>query len=165
MSYTKFDAPYRWVFAWEDYRKNPMRYIPQTVELCVKNISYFFKWLKWCLQRGFRGWADCDWWSMDYYLIDIIIPMLKTLRDNQMGHPCDLTEEQWVEKLNEMIEGFEAGKRVLDDEYYEIVSPDFPEKDATRKEVLEWGRMNMADQKIFKQKMKIFIKYFFNLWD
>jgi len=131
------------------------------------NIPYNLKRLKWFYQRGKRGWADCDWWGMDYYLVGIIIPMLRRLRASQMGHPVGLTEEEWGARLGEMIEGFEAAQRVLEDEYYKEVSGDSIEaiKNATPGEIRKWGELNLADQKLFYKKGKLFIKWFFDLWD
>ena len=123
--------------------------------------------VKWFIQRGSRGWADCDWWNMDSYLVSIIIPMLKRFRADIHGYPCGLTEKKWDSLLGEMIEGFEAAKRVIDDEYYKEVSGDSVEaiKNASKDEIKQWGAMNMADQKLFAKKGRIFIKHFFGLWD
>jgi hypothetical protein len=50
---------------------------------------------------------DYDVWSMDSTLAHIIVPMLKKLKETQHGHPSNLTEEEWDEKLDEMIWAFE----------------------------------------------------------
>jgi len=143
------------------------RYIRRKI-IGVFDIPYHLKRIKWFIQRGKRGWADCDWWSMNYHLVGIIVPMLKTLKEKSMTYPgCKgaSTPEEWNTVLDTMIEGFEAAKRVIDDDYCSIVSPGFPEKKATRKEVMQWVKMNKEDQKIFKKKSKLFIKWFFDLWD
>jgi len=134
------------------------------------NIPYNLKRLKWFYQRGKRGWADCDWWSMDYYLAGIIIPMLKELKANTISYPGvrdASTPEKWDALLDEMIEGFEAAQRVLEDEYYKEVSGDSIEaiRNATPGEIRKWGELNLADQKLFYKNGKLFIKWFFDLWD
>ena len=123
--------------------------------------------IKWFIQRGLRGWADCDWWNMDSYLVGIIIPMLKRFRGDTHGYPCGLTEKKWDSLLGEMIEGFEAAERVINDEYYKEVSGDSVEaiKNASDEEIKQWSAMNIADQKLFSRKGKLFIKHFFGLWD
>ena len=114
-----------------------------------RDIPYNIRKVKWFWQRGKRGYADCDVWSMGDYLADIIPSMLRQLKEINCGYPGNLTEEKWDKLLDEMIIGFSAAKRVYDDEY-------------------DLGTMItdcIADQKLFREKMKIFTKYFFNLWD
>lgn len=43
---------------------------------------------KWFIQRGRRGWADCDNWSMFSYLSEIMADMLKDLREKGHGYHC-----------------------------------------------------------------------------
>lgn len=150
------------------------------------NPRHLFRWTKWFFQRGSRGWADCDWWGMNCYLCEVVLPMLKKMKDEKHGVPCSYgedfseAEKRWDTCINDMIEAFEAAKRVLDDEYYEQVSGDRFDKvnelDSTesidsflgsipRKEVKKWAAMSKADQKIFEKKAKVFIKHFFSLWD
>lgn len=135
-----------------------------------ENITHTARWLKWCWQRAFRGWADCDWWNMDYYLVEIILPMLKELKKNQHGYPGHgqaSTPEKGDAILDRMIEGFEAANRVTEDDYYKQISGDSIEAmgNAPREEILEWGEASKRDQKIFSDKMKLFNKWFFALWD
>lgn len=162
------DSPFccRWFYDWSDYINAPIK-ILSTMHNWYENLCSACCWLRGCWQRAFRGYADCDWWDMDYYLVKIILPMLKELRKNSHAYPGDLTEEKWTVLLDEMILGFEAAKRVCDDEYYKEVSGNSLEaiNNATSKEIREWGRLSIKDQKIFKQKMKIFVDRFFNLWD
>jgi len=129
------------------------------------NIKATFYWIKHCWQRAFRGWADCDWWGMDNYLIEVILPMLKQLKENQHGHPIGLTSEKWDAILDRMIEGFEAGKRVIDDEYYIKTNADIITRQPTGEEINGWIETEKVDQRIFVGGMKLFSKWFFALWD
>ena len=116
-------------------------------------------------QRGYRGWSKDDWWNMDYYLISIIIPMLKELKEKSHGYPGHgeaSTPEKWEAFLGKMIEGFEAAKRVWEDEYY--LHTGFPDNRFDG-DVKQWQVESEIDQKIFKKKAKIFIDRFFSLWD
>jgi len=116
------------------------------------NFRYHFRRVKWFYQRGRRGWADCDWWGVDDYLVGIILPMLKQLKEYEHGYPGygkASTPEKWDKLLDEMIEGFEAAKRITDDNYnLTTYLVDFE-----------------ADRKLFEKKARIFIKWFFHLWD
>ena len=133
-----------------------------------RNIRYTFMWLKWCCQRAFRGWADCDLWDMDWYLITIILPMLKELRKNSHGYPGygeASTSEKWDAILDKMIEGFEAGCRITEDAYYMKTNSDILTRQPTSEEVKGWIDMSKTDQVIFNNRMKLFSKWFFHLWD
>ena len=96
--------------------------------------------------------------------------MLKHLKDNTHGYPGygeASTPEKWDARLQEMIDGFEAAKRVIEDDYYKEVSGDSIEaiSNASHEEIMEWVRRSKADQKLFRRKMKLFTEWFFHLWD
>jgi hypothetical protein len=88
---------------------------------------------------------------MDQYLISIILPMLRKLRDDGHSHPGNMTEKQWTEILNKIIKGFEAAEEILDD----VLVTDV---DKYRKEIDK-------NEKIFQEGMKLFSQHFFVLWD
>jgi len=146
------------------------------------DIPQHIRRLKWFYQRGKRGWADCDWWGMDYYLVDIILPMLKELKEKTHGYPGTdeaSTPEGWDNVLIQIIEGFEAAKRVLNDEYLDEIQPDwfkgydkklsmeenFSKSIITEESHKEWARRIKADQELFESRMPLFTKWFFALWD
>lgn len=145
--------------------------------LSIIDFPYHTKRVKWFIQRGKRGYADCDWWNMNYYLVGIIIPMLNDLKKNKHGYPCNghfrkpnevcNCDEKWSEHIDEMIEAFEAARRVQEDDYYMEVSGDSVDaiRNASRKEVRQWAAMSRTDQKLFDKKIKVFTKWFFRLWD
>jgi hypothetical protein len=138
-----------------------------------------YRWVKSFIHRGLYGYAISDTWSTDYYLINVILPMLKILRETNHGYPGDLANgDEWDKLLDEMIIGFEAGKRVCDDNYMDIVQPNWDkevsmhtkgnqliitgfEKDSSKKCM----ELELKDQEVFKEKMKIFSERFFNLWN
>ena len=104
------------------------------------------------IQRGRRGYADCDWYDMHSYLCSIILPMLRTMREKHMTYPGygkASTPEKWEALLDEMIEGWEAAAR--------MIALDYP--DGTINESFK------ADNKIFKTKSKVFSEWFLHLWD
>lgn len=53
-----------------------------------------------------------DIFSLDYTLSLIILPALKKYRKNLVGHPGELTQEEWEAIIDKMIHAF---KRVIDD--------------------------------------------------
>ncbi len=102
-----------------------------------KNIIYFF-------QRGFRGWADCDTWSLDTYLDKVIRDSVEYLRVNKHGYPMDLTEEKWDDILHRIS--------FLADRHLGMIEMDF---EYTKKEYDETT----------KELFELLSKYWVNLWD
>lgn len=95
-------------------------------------------WVKSFFQRGWRGWADCDVWSLNCYTNRWLPDALRRLRATKHGLPMDMFDDprylddysslsseearailqraeiRWEGILDNMIEGFEAA-RVLDE--------------------------------------------------
>ena len=102
--------------------------------------------LIWSYQRVTRGWADCDTWSLDDHLNTWLPDALERLKSTGHGYPNELTEEKWNKILDKMAEGFRANARLVG----------FDDKQS-------WDRK--ADQKLWKDGMKLFVKYYNGLWD
>ena len=106
-----------------------------------------------------------DTWSMDHTLAMIIHPMLVQLKATTHGYPSELTEERWNEILDEMIWAFEQKcKDDWEDEYYG--------KWITDKDKILSGHFDSIDhdglkehQERITQGLKLFGKYYENLWD
>lgn len=105
-----------------------------------------YRHAKWFIQRGRRGWADCDTWSLDYYLNSWMPAALRHLKAHKHGTPMSVfptgpeytkdcgnpTEEaeaiaiaRWDEIMDKMIAGFEASERI-NDSLYEKELGDYP---------------------------------------
>lgn len=54
-----------------------------------------------------KGWCDADTWSLDVSLSRYILPQLKRLRETNSGHPCTMTDKQWLAIQDKMIRSFE----------------------------------------------------------
>ena len=115
----------------------------------IDNIKWFFRWLKWSYQRAFNGYSQCDTWGIDYYLVRILIPMITRLRNRDIGYPESCSSpEVWNSILDQIIEGFKAAERLLNLEYES-----------------DFHYHMRKDEVIFKNGMRLFTEYFFNLWD
>jgi hypothetical protein len=115
--------------------------------------------IKWFFQRGWRGYADCDVWSIDYYIDEWMPSALRQLGKG-CGTPAILCGEdsdnislnkshkKWVTILEQIAVGFEANMRLQNCEY---------------------NLENMGEKKELYRKcdkgLKLFIKYFNNLWN
>lgn len=84
-----------------------------------------------------RGFDDSECWNLYITISKFILPRLKRLKEIQHGHPVDLSENEWNKILDKMINSF---KEILKDE------------------------INQDYHKI-KKGLKLFSKYFLNLWD
>lgn len=111
-------------------------------------ISYYYREIKYFIQRGYRGYSDRDNWSVDGFLLQILPPMLKNLRKNTYGHPIGLTAKKWDFILFQMEEGFKANRKLCNLEY------NFKEKEVAK--FLRWKS---------KKGLTLFCKHFNSLWD
>lgn len=131
------------------YRK---RYYLQRPDLFVKHV---YREIKWFIQRGRRGYSDADIWSLDYWLLTILPPAIRSLADTYHGHPVGLCrsdcmgmndtchcEEKWIATLNQMAEGLEKG--ILMQEAWDF---------------------SQEHKNEFDDAFGLFHKHFFSLWD
>lgn len=143
--YAPFDGGYNYAY----YLTHPHRFV---IDLSNR--------VKWFWQRGKRGYADCDVWSIDWHLTSYMGNALRQLRDSVHGCPiidtgremmgfddCDsLTMEEWKFTINYIAETFDLARKI---EEYEIL-----------------GVKDMeAAMKRFHHGMAMFNEYFFSLWD
>jgi hypothetical protein len=119
----------------------------------------------WFFQRGKRGYADCDIWNFDDYLIDVISHGLRHLKQHKEGIPPEIwkkydkvndlcledkelgASEEWNQILDKIIEGFDSAEVMLEFGY-----------ELEHEEYMECERIRREGFDLFKE-------YFFNLWD
>jgi hypothetical protein len=101
---------------------------------------------KWFFQRGWRGYADCDVWSLDGYLLRTIPNALDQLRKECHGHPCDLSPESWDYILEKMADGLRSEDKLMNFEW-------------------ETERERFALERKGKDGMRLLFERFHDLWD
>ena len=121
-----------------------LRHPLSTIKEAHRKVQYF-------IQRGRRGYADCDAWNLHGYLSSWMPDALRQLRDGN-AYPYPLTAKLWEEKLTTMIEGFEALQR-QENLWEEGLAP--------WDEQAEWNRLDSKAQTGLRE----FINHFHNLWD
>lgn len=104
--------------------------------------------------RAKKGYSYIDTWSFDAYLCGVITGGLKELKNRHIGYPASLSKEEWDEILGKIIDGFIAGKALIDMDYME---------DSCRRE--DWEPKEEAFKEKFEEGMNLFREYFFHLWD
>lgn len=99
-------------------------------------------------QRAKNGYSYQDVWSLDSYLDEMLPKALRELAKVNNGYPQELESlEEWNDILEEMVQGFEAHKKISELEF-DIDNP---------KEYKELENK-------FKKGMKLFVRYYGSLW-
>jgi hypothetical protein len=82
-----------------------------------RHIRNMFMEVKWFIQRGKRGYADCDIWGFDTYLARVISEGCKQLKDSAHSAPTrlsghlaatqsDIAIKRWSRILEKISRGF-----------------------------------------------------------
>lgn len=139
------------------YKKSYYLTRPDKLAIDLKNR------LIWFVQRGKRGYADCDVWALDYYLSGWLPAAVRQI-GNGHGHPvqiCTCPSKDgiiclsppmgcdgaavWKAITEDIAKGFEAAHTILND----------------------WP--NAHEEEVLKVQMEyglnLFNRYFLNLWD
>ncbi len=126
-----------------------------SIERFWSDLTDISKEIKWMWQRGKRGWADCDIWSLDYYLSSWLPEALRRLSERSHGCPGDLFDKKnkknqchkWNKILEEMAIGFEADRKIED-----YIGNNYPK---------EYKKM----KKLRDRSFDLMKKYWNSLWD
>lgn len=116
-------------------------------------------------QRFMRGYSYGDVWSMDYWFIATVKPMLTHLRDHGCGVPGILCNEEdckakWDAILTEMIECLDMMNE--DNVYEKLFGKDWFEEIRT---IEEWRKVNEIMDQNKARFFELFSEYFYCLWD
>lgn len=114
----------------------------------MRLIKEYTDQIKWYFQKKFRGYADIEVWGLDIAIAKFVLPRLRALRRlPPMGHPIELTYEEWLEILDKMIYAMEF---------------------IVRDENGQMGREEYCSQENHgkvKEGLELLGKYFMDLWD
>lgn len=150
--------------------------------------------IKYFIQRGRRGWADCDVWSLDGYLNSWLPDALRKLKKDKHGVPNSVVEPEdcgeygsvteegmeravarWDAIMDKMIAGFEANKRLQDGIYedelgsYPLDRPSGVSADAWLKVKSNRSAaitvLEARDKVVSDEGLALFIKHYQSLWD
>ena len=75
--------------------------------------SWIWDEIRWFIQRGLYGYADCDWWGLNGYLLAWLPSALHKLAAGH-SHPAGLTAEEWNNILEKIASGLDKGRDYLD---------------------------------------------------
>lgn len=147
---------------------------------------YFWNWfsdiprnIKYFIQRGMRGYSDCDLWGMHHYLTETILNMLVELRARKHSYPATedangeftYDEGRWTDIIDKMIDGFAILRKCdLYDEMIEY-APNFPlaDREKMEKSMQEhyprWRFTTKEEEEKVKKAFELMFKYYHSLWD
>ena len=114
-------------------------------------------------QRFIRGYAWSDVWSMDYWFMRTVKPMLLHLYHNHHGVPMEFENhpDGWKEVLNEMIHCLDMMDE--DNAYAFFGFCEIEDYDRMTKEDYLNIFNTMEENK--NRFFELFSKYFYDLWD
>ena len=82
-------------------------------------ITHKFKDIRCAWQRATKGYCYRDVWNIDNWFLKTVPQMLDDLIKIHSGHPSGMTDEEWVDILNEMS----VALKNADEETTEFVNP------------------------------------------
>lgn len=119
-----------------------LRHPIQAARDLIREVRDFF-------QRGCYGYARADVWDLHSYLAIWLPSALRQMRDGY-SHPCDLTSDEWREKLSLMIRAFETAHRLIDGRW-----GDWESARKTREQLYQRSKLDM----------QVFVDRYYDLWD
>jgi len=130
----------------------------------------FYRLPKRFIQRGIRGYSNEDTWGLSEYLARVIAESVRHLKENNHGMPNNLTEGQWIDILNKIINTFEIAER-LGDDLYLLRDPKMREKfqktlDEGNKKFNQNERcLSPKEIRAYDEGWTLFKTHFNSLWD
>lgn len=91
----------------------------------------------WKEQRETRGFDDTETWDLQSTIADFLVPRLERFKELNCGYPPEMSMKKWENILQTMIDGFKEMQRIDEDDF---------------------------DQKKVKRGLKMFKKWYFDLW-
>jgi hypothetical protein len=162
---------------WDKFILNPkmnwLRYIIYNLPDLPMDI---YRDIKWFIQRGKRGYADCDVWAFDEYLSKIIINGVKDLKFQMHGVPADqffsskdgndINMGAWKLILDEIIWAFEVTQKIINAEWVYLNSKKRNKKSTSKfSKEFKYHIMTREECLRYRNGWRLFQKYYFKLWD
>lgn len=124
-------------------------------------IIMFPKKVKWFIQRGTRGWADCDVWSIDWFLTDIIPEMIDQLKETTQGPPISCYNKNDFDDIGNPIKGSDKKAQKKWFKILDEISEGFR---LTRKSQ-NYEKLTKKEEQKINRAFKLFKDYYYSFWD
>jgi len=135
---------------------------------------------KWFIQRGRRGYSDCDVWGLCHYLPGVISQSVNHLEKNLHSFPMGMTFKQWQIILRKIVKSFEIMQKTIDGNLLFLPTTKWTEKNYEELKDLA-KRMNRANKAMnsegkykvmtkkqvlkYEEGLQLFIENLGGLWD
>lgn len=116
----------------------------------MKKIKNLINEIKWFIQRGKRGYADCDLWDFHTYHARLMYNGLRDFNKMKHGYPAYLEPGIWDDIISQIADGFEAAEKIANDD-----GELFEEIPNLRNELVAK----------FHKAIMLLKTYYFHLWD
>jgi hypothetical protein len=135
-------------------------------------VSRIPKEIKWFIQRGKRGWSDCDVWNFYSFHSKMCKEALLHLKKHKMGYPAHLqesgysdtdNEKRWNAILEKIICAFESAEQIGDMNLY-MYYKDMPDMTEFSKKH-EVKIQTKEEYEAMMDGFKLFFEHYWNLWD
>ncbi len=122
--------------------------------------------IKYFIQRGRRGYADCDIWSIDGYLQSWLPQALRQLAKTTHACPPELWDDdapegedmkRWIEVLNDMANKLEASYKWENSDHQDFIDG--------KQDWKEYQRLGEVAEKQTQEGLELLKKWFSYLWD
>lgn len=135
--------------------------------------------IKWAWQRVFRGYDDRITWDLHYYISEYLPKIIRIMKDNVHGHPASIIEDKskwevksvkdWKNVLEKIANGFDAARKIENDEYMKEIKLKKPKKDIFGKDSYTSYKYDKKCYnklyKDFEEGIDLMKHFYFNLWD
>ena len=121
--------------------------------------------LKYRVQRFIRGYSDLEVFDLSGRFIEIMTPILTELRKTHHGYPCGLTNEEWEQKLDEMIRHLKYMNDSAETHVAIAKELGFENCEIGRMSLDEIHRIYEYIQNESDEFFRLFARHFFDLWD
>ena len=137
-------------------------------------VRMYPKEVKWFIQRGKRGFSDCDVWNFYDYHSKMVKEALIKLRKDKHGYPANLSletdkedegAERWNTILGKIINTFEQAEKIGSMDVIEYIPGDKTNWEVFIKKHPEVHLQTKEEADAMKEGFELFIKYYFSLWD
>jgi len=140
----------------------------------IHPIAFFedaYKEVKSFIQRGLRGYADCDYWSVDDYLNIVISGLIKKLREHVHGCPNEFVYDENLKKTQSVEDGCKDWEEILlviEESFrlnWYLSNECYFSKHSDYKEGMSYIDFIKDDSEFIEYGMQLFILFYNSLWD
>jgi hypothetical protein len=124
-----------------------------------------FNEINWFIQRGIRGYADCDLWDFDFYLSNLKANALVQFKNSLYSYPGNITEEEWDNILDKIIFTFETEAKVSSADWLYLSEKDKIKYTFNEDYSNVIHIMTKEECEKLREGWNLYRKYFHSLWN